>query len=177
MKPSLFCLIDLQEKLVPAMSERAEALIQRSGKALQAARLLQIPVLLTEQYPKGLGSTVPAIASCAPGLPVLEKTSFSAFGAAGFDAMVVGHRARRLILAGIEAHVCVRQTCLDALARGLEVRLLADCTESRSVRDRDLALRELEQKGVEIIGFEAWAFGEMRDAKHPAFKAISALVR
>ncbi len=177
MKPSLFCLIDLQEKLVPAMGDRAESLIARSTKALQAARLLQLPVVLTEQYPKGLGHTLAAIADHAQGLPLLEKTTFSAFGAAGFEELLLQHRTRRLVIAGIEAHVCVRQTCLDALSRGMEVVLLADCTESRAIRNRDLAWRELESKGVEILSFEAWIFAEMRDAKHPSFKAISALVR
>ncbi len=177
MKPSLFCLIDLQEKLVPAMGDRAESLILRSTKSLQAARLLQLPVVLTEQYPKGLGRTIAAIVEHAQGLPLLEKTSFSAFGAPGFEELLLQNRTRHLVIAGIEAHVCVRQTCLDALSRGIEVSLLADCTESRSVRDRDLAWRELENKGVEVLSFEAWAFAALRDAKHPAFKAVSALVR
>lgn len=169
---SLLCVIDVQERLVPAVMDGA-AVVERCRRLAEGARLLGVPTILTEQYPKGLGVTVPELASVLP--PPLEKLSFSCRGAAGFAA-AVPDGVGQMVLCGLETHVCVAQTALDLLAEGYGVFLATDAISSRHPHDRDTALRRLERAGVVPTTTEAVLFEWCRSAADPQFQAIRRLV-
>ncbi len=124
--------IDVQESFRPHIADFAE-LAARVALVAHAARLLDVPVVVTEQYPKGLGHTAPEIAAVLPeGFEPVEKTAFSSCGAQAFVSRLEEAGARQVLLCGIEAHVCVNQTAHDLLALGLQVHLLTDCVSSRA---------------------------------------------
>ena len=174
---SLLCIVDIQEKLIGAMEAPQETL-KRSKIMVEAARALGIPMIATEQYPRGLGPTLPEIVELfAEGTPVIEKTSFSCFGAEEFRNAVTASPAADLILIGIESHVCVLQTALDALALGKTVYLVEDCVDSRYASDKASALTLLREKGVRILTSEMLLFQLLGTASHPCFKTISKLIR
>ncbi len=173
----VFLLIDMQERLVPAMS-RAPETIARQQLLLKACPLLGVPVLVSEQYPQGLGGTVPELRELLPAdTRTIAKTSFSCFDDAAFVRHLEEIGARTLVIAGCEAHVCVFQTAVDAVARGLECVCIADAVASRRDGERILALENLRSRGVWTVGAESWIFACMRSSGHPEFKAISKLVR
>ncbi len=174
---SLLVLIDMQERLVPAM-DRSAAAVARQALALDGARELGLRVLATEQYPQGLGATLPELAARFPAnTRVVAKTSFSCFGEERFRDAVRASGATTLLLAGCEAHVCVQQTLLDARAAGLKVVLLADAVTSRHPENVALALALARDAGAMVTGVESALFALLGDAKNPAFKAVSRLVR
>ena len=169
--------IDLQERLVPAMSD-FEPCGNRVEMLLKGAVELKLDTIITEQYPKGLGATLPRFAELLPeGTPIIAKTGFSAFEEPAFRTALGSRSRKTLIFCGIESHVCVLQSVLDALARGFAVCLAADAVASRKTSDRDLALQAARAAGATVVSSEALLFMMLRDAKNPAFKAISKLVR
>ena len=111
--------VDIQERLLPAIFEK-ERVVQNAVRLIQGAAVLQVPIFATEQYRKGLGATVPEVAAAIPGFAPMEKLAFSACGADGFVAALKAKKVSDVILCGIEAHVCVTQTCLDLLDEGLQ---------------------------------------------------------
>ena len=170
-------MIDLQERLVPAMSGAA-AVLDRCGLLLRGAAELGMDVIVTEQYPKGLGPTLPEIAGLLPAnTPVIAKTGFSVFAEPAFRTELQSRRRRTLIVAGIEAHVCVYQSITDALERGFRVVAAADAVTSRRPADAEAALAQSGRLGAEILSAEAILFLLLGDAAAPHFKAISRLVR
>ena len=170
-------LIDMQERLVPAMSAAAEC-VNRQKVLLEAAKVLKLDVLVSEQYPAGLGNTVGEIKAVLPeNTPAIAKTSFSCFGESAFVAALEAKKRKSLIIAGIESHVCVYQTVMDALSRKYEVFVLADAVTSRLEESKKLALSAMRHAGANVINVEAALFLLLRDARHPDFKAISKLVR
>jgi nicotinamidase-related amidase len=169
---SMLCVIDVQERLVPAMSDGVTA-VSRCRRLAEAAGLLGVPIVATEQYRKGLGATVPELAPLLP--PPLEKLSFSCCGADGFLAAIPAG-VGQLVLCGLETHVCVAQTALDLLAAGYAVFLGVDAITSRHACDRDIALRRLEAAGAVPTTSEAILFEWCRSASHPQFQAIRKLV-
>ena len=174
---SLLVLIDMQEKLLRAMTD-AGACSARCGLLLQAASAFGMPVIVTEQYPKGLGPTVPELAEKLPaGSPVIEKGAFSCFGEPLFVEAVEKAAPESLILCGIEAHVCAAQTALDAANRGMNVFAVRDAMTSRHVPDRESAFSLLQANGVQVLSAETLLFMLLRTSKHPAFKEISRLVK
>ena len=166
--------IDVQDKLT-AKIPGADAVIRNIGFLIDCARLLGIPVQATEQYPKGLGPTVAELARRLPDRP--DKVAFSCCAVP--SVVETFHRAARpkVLLAGIETHVCVQQTALDLLALGFRVFLAADAVASRYAIDRDQALRRLEQVGAIITTSEAAVFEWVGAAGTPQFKEISRLVK
>ena len=167
--------IDMQERLLPVI-EASEQIIRRCRFLLQAARLLAVPVVITEQYPRGLGATVEPLHSVADDAVVLEKLRFSAAEvlqtAGGLQPSV-----RQLVLTGIETHICVQQTALDLVAAGWDVVLAADATGSRHPSDKSIAVDRLRMAGVTVSSAEAIAFEWCETAEHPSFRQLSALVR
>ncbi len=166
--------IDVQEKLMVKIPQ-ASALVRDIGFLVDVARLLDMPVQATEQYPKGLGPTVAELARRLPNRP--DKTGFSC---CAIPRIVEAfHRAARpkIVLAGIEAHVCVLNTALDLLARQFRVYIAADAVASRYLIDREFALRRLEQAGAILTTVETCAFEWIGGSNHPQFKAISALIQ
>jgi nicotinamidase-related amidase len=169
---SVLCVVDVQERLVPAMAD-GEGVVARCRRLVEGALLLGVPMVATEQYRKGLGPTVPSLAERLP--PPLEKLSFSCCGGAGFAA-AIPPAARQVVLCGLETHVCVAQTALDLLAQGYAVFLAVDAITSRHAIDRDVALRRLEASGAVPTTSEAILFEWCRTAAHPEFQAVRKLV-
>ena len=169
--------VDLQEKLAPAMSEFEEC-ANRVEMLLKGAAELKLDTIATEQYPKGLGATLPRFAGLLPpGTPVVAKTGFSVFEEPAFRTALAASTRKTLVFCGIESHVCVLQSVFDALERGFKVCLAADAVTSRKPSDRELALEAARAAGALVVSSEALLFMMLRDAQNPAFKAISKLVR
>src|SRR5438876_6656358 len=153
----------------------AAGLVRDVGFLIDAARLLDMPVQATEQYPKGLGPTVPDLARRLPERP--DKTTFSSCAAPGVVETLRRAARPKVVLAGIEAHVCVLNTALDLLALGFRVYVAADAVASRYPTDREFALRRLEQAGAILTTAEACVFEWIGGASHPQFKAMSTLIQ
>jgi nicotinamidase-related amidase len=170
---SVVLLVDLQERLMPAIYD-GEVVISRSVRLAQAARMLDVPVRATEQYPAGLGPTVAPL-SPYPGA-VLEKTMFSALDDPDFPALLpIG--SSEVIIAGCEAHVCVLQTALGLLAEGHRVVVVADAIGSRDPADKALAIDRARQDGAEIVSTEMVLFEWLRDSRHPKFREVQRLLK
>lgn len=176
-KRTALAVIDMQESFrgpIPDFDEIAA----RVARVVEGARLLGVPVVVTEQYPKGLGRTAAEIRSVLPeGFEPIEKTAFSSCGAQEFAARLESAGARQVLLCGIEAHVCVNQTAHDLLASGYQVHLLADCISSRSPQNRQVGLDKMRQSGALPSSTEMALFELMRDARHEQFKAIQKLIK
>lgn len=175
-KPLALVMVDLQERLLPVM-HGWDPLLSRVALLVSGARLLELPILVTEQYPKGLGPTVERLSRALRPFAPFEKTSFSCFGAPGFLEALKATGCRRVALFGIEAHVCVRQTARDLLLDGFSVDLVEDAVSSRSPLDLDVGKRRMIADGARPLTVEMLLFEAMGDAKHPAFKEISKLVK
>ena len=167
--------IDVQEKLFH-MVIRHEAVERDILFMLDAARVVNIPILATEQYPKGLGSTIPSVASKLT-RPVPDKVTFSCCGNPEVVNCFKREVRPKLILVGIETHVCVQQTALDLLTQGFQVFVPVDAVSCRYPLDHHTALRRMEQAGVVLTTVEALAFELVGTAGTPEFKAISKLVQ
>jgi nicotinamidase-related amidase len=166
--------IDVQEKLVPLIP-RADCLLRNIVFLIDGARILSMPVQATEQYPKGLGPTVSELADRLPERP--EKVAFSC---CAIPLVVEGFRAAKrdkIMLAGIETHVCVQQTALDLLGLDFRVYVAADAVASRSTLDHERALHRMERAGAIITTSEAAVFEWIGAAGTPQFKDISRLVQ
>jgi nicotinamidase-related amidase len=171
---SVLVVVDVQDRLLAKMPT-ADSLVRNTTFLLDVARLLEIPAVATEQYPKGLGPTTAEIARRLPeGLP--SKTAFSCCGAAGFLRDLRGLGRCNVALTGMETHVCVSHTAFDLLEAGFTVFLIADAVGSRSAQDHEIAIRRLVRAGAVETTAEAAAFEWIGDAAHPQFKAVSRLV-
>jgi len=173
-------LIDLQERLMPAMTG-GDAVIANVRILASAAARLGVPVTVTEQYPRGLGATVAAVADAVPDAPRLPKLAFSAAGDAGIAARIA-EIARvqgrdEIVIAGVEAHVCVLQSALGLRAQGLRVAVVADATASRRPASAEAALARLAQAGVSIVTTEMVVFEWLGAAGTDDFKALSQAIR
>ena len=166
-------LIDLQERLMPAIHD-SEVVVARAVRLAEAARLLEVPIRATEQYPVGLGPTVPPLAAYPQA--VLTKTTFSATAAPGFDELLPAG-VSQIVVAGCEAHVCVLQTVLGLLPRGHRVLLAADAVGSRDPDDRAAAIARAGRHGAEIVTSEMVLFEWLRDAQHPKFREVQKLLK
>ena len=174
---SVLAVVDLQQKLMPVISG-GENIINRTALLLQGADKLGLDVLVSEQYPKGLGNTVPELATwLSENTPVIAKTSFSVFGSEEFCAELGKRKRDVLIFCGIESHVCLLQSVLDARERGYEVIVASDAVMSRKFSDCHAALEMMRSMGVSVVSTESILFMLLRNAAHPAFKAISKLVK
>lgn len=170
--------IDIQSKLVPTI-HAAERLIARSAFLIKAARYMQVPITVTEQYPKGLGPTDTALmALCGTETPVFAKTAFSALKDDAIRAHVTRDPARKdLVLIGMEAHVCVLQTAMDGLAAGFNLFVVEDAIGSRSPHDPPLATARLRQAGAQIVSAEMVFFELLERSGTDAFKALSPMLK
>lgn len=166
--------VDVQEKLMERIRDR-ERLLANAVQLVQGAKTLGIPVWATEQYPKGLGSTLPPLAELIPHRP--EKMDFHCCAVPELLEQLYGRRIRHVTLVGIEAHVCVAQTALELLKLGFYVQVPADAVGSRHAIDWEFALRRLENAGVIVSTSEAALFEWMETADHPKFKEISTLIK
>ncbi len=173
---SQLLLVDMQQRLVPAMANATE-LIAACGNLLRAAGALGIPVLASEQYRKGLGDTIADLMDLAPGMPRFEKLEFSCYANPALRDALIDAGRPQVILAGIEAHVCVLQTGLELLAGGFQVFVAADAVASRRPESRSLALARLERAGAVPISVEMALFEWLRTAADTDFRNVSRLIR
>lgn len=168
--------IDLQEKLVPAMANPA-ALISQAGKLIAGCQLLGVPVLVTEQYRKGLGATVPEIKEAiSNAVCVEEKLKFSAC-IERIREQLVQRQVRSVLVCGIETHVCVLQTCLDLMQAGFVTAVAVDAVDSRRPADREAAVLRMTQAGVIPTTVESALLELVHEAGTDRFKAILPLIR
>eukprot|EP00075_Anas_platyrhynchos_P013090 XP_027302343.1 isochorismatase domain-containing protein 1 isoform X1 [Anas platyrhynchos] len=172
---TVFFCCDMQERFRPAIKYFGD-IISVGQRLLQGARLLGIPVIVTEQYPKGLGSTVQEIDLTGAKL-VLPKTKFSMVLPEVEAALADIPGVRSVVLFGVETHVCIQQTALELIGRGLEVHIVADATSSRSMMDRMFALERLARTGIIVTTSEAILLQLVADKEHPKFKEIQNLIK
>ena len=165
--------VDVQEAFRPAVLGFDEV-AANVAVLVRGARVLGLPVLVTEQYPQGLGRTVPEVAGHLDGIEPIEKVCFSAAQAEGFAGAL---DRDQVLLCGIEAHVCVNQTAEDLLADGREVHVAADAVTSRTAANRDLGLHKMERSGAIVTSVETALFELLGRAGTPEFKEVQALIR
>jgi hypothetical protein len=174
---TIVSLIDVQQRLYSAIPS-AEVCLPKQKLMLNAATELEVDVIITEQYPKGLGATIPELMDlCLPKWSILEKSSFSCFRSSDFRKTMKVKPVKSIALMGVESHVCVQQTAFDALNSGLDVYLLVDACASRNQCDMDIAVANMRQNGIIVTTVEAFIFGLLRDSAHPKFRTISKLIR
>lgn len=166
--------IDMQEKLWPTISGR-DSLLARVKFGVESAKILGLPVIGTEQYPKGLGRTIAPLQSMLD--ECWAKTCFSVVGEPSVADRLDQPGLRKLLLLGIEAHVCVQQSAFDLLGSGFHVFVAADGVGSRREEDRERALRRMESAGITLTTVESAVFEWVEDSRHPDFKRISAMVK
>jgi nicotinamidase-related amidase len=164
--------IDVQEAFRPAVDGFA-AMVARAAVLARGARVLDLPVVSTEQYPKGLGPTVPELADALGGAEPLPKVVFSACRADGFDLGA----ADQAVVCGIEAHVCVSQTVHDLIDQGLTVHVPVDAVASRRPQDREAGLRKMERAGAVLTSVETALLELVGRAGTPEFKAVQELIK
>ncbi len=176
---STLVIIDIQTRLTAAMPTKVLARLKRNTSLLiKAAGLLEIPVLVTEQYPEGLGPIEPEIVEILPeNTPRFEKTCFSCAGADNFLEHLNNIGRKQVILTGIEAHVCVLQTAIDLLVEDYNVFVVIDGVCSRHRENYETTLQRMRQAGVITCNAESVLFEWLRNANHEHFKTLSALVR
>lgn len=168
--------IDIQGKLFPHMSDK-EALIKKCILLIEGLNVLEVPLVITEQYPKGLGVTVEEISSRLPEVPVIEKMAFSCCDEPALQQETVLQNHHTVIVCGIESHVCVMQTVVDLLSAGYMVVVVEDCISSRNQEDKRVALERMRDEGAVITTCESILFELARVSGTEEFKAISRLVK
>ncbi|MBD3392057.1 MAG: isochorismatase family protein [Chitinivibrionales bacterium] len=178
LRPDTACLlvIDMQEKFAPAI-QSFDAVAGSAAKLMTACRALGVPVIATEQYPRGLGRTIAPIRDLLGGNAPLEKTAFSCTGAEGFAERLQETGADTVVVCGIETHVCVNQTVHALLDQGLCVHVVADAVGSRHAGDHDVALRKMDLAGAVLATVEMSLFELLGDAGHERFREIQKLVK
>jgi nicotinamidase-related amidase len=174
---TVLAVTDMQEGFRSVISDFAET-AARIALVAHAARVLNVPVVVTEQYPKGLGHTANEImAVLPPDLKVIEKTAFSSCGASTFEAELERAQALHVLVCGIEAHICVNQTAHDLMERGYRVHLLTDCITARAEHNKQVGLAKMRLSGALPSSTEMALFELMRDARHEQFRAIQKLIK
>ncbi len=168
--------IDVQEKLLPAI-HGSDGVADKAVILIKAARVLGLPILWAEQYPKGLGPTVERLSAALDGLKPVSKTAFSCLREPAFAEALGESGRRKLLMTGIETHVCVQQTALDALSQGYEAFVCRDATGSRAAIEHDAALARMASKGVDLVTVESALFELLGEARTPEFKEILPLIR
>ncbi len=164
-------IVDMQERLLPVIHDH-EDIIANTRLLIHAARVLNLPVIATTQYSRGLGPTHPRILDLIETSPAIDKLTFSCFGAADFTPALAALGRRTLLLCGVEAHICVLQTGIDALTSGYSVHLITDATGSRTPRNADLGRRRLGQAGATLSSAEMAIYEALGASGTPEFKSL-----
>ena len=177
LKDSFLLIIDIQERLVSVMPEDEQTLvIKQAGVLLQASIALEIPLAITEQYPKGLGATESSLLAFSPEVSTIGKTCFSCADADEFMTSLRSSHRRSVVLMGMETHICVLQTALALQGQGYQVFVVEDAVSSRTQENKQNALHRMRQAGVIITNTESVLFEWLADAKHPEFRTLSKLI-
>ena len=173
---TILIVVDAQGRLARVVAE-SETAIERLCILVKGAKLLGVPTLLTAQAPEKIGHTIPEIASLLPEQADLPRITFSIWRDQAVRQAVQALSRKQMLLCGFEAHICLYQSAMDLLAQGFEVYLVTDAVSSRRLSDKSTALAELLACGVHLTTVEMALFTLMRDAQHPAFRAVSALIK
>lgn len=169
-------IIDVQEKLLAVMQDK-EKIVENILKLIDFAKIIDLPIVLTEQYPKGLGSTIKQIKDKIPEIVPIEKTVFNCFAAEGFKEKLETNNISTIIITGIESHVCVSQTALDALDHNMQVCVISDATSSRTLENHRIGLERMRDNGIIIASTEMLIFELLKDAKTKEFKEAQPLLK
>jgi len=172
---TVLAVVDVQEKLARVMPDRT-ALEDALGRLIRGAAVLELPVLWVEQNPDGLGPTVAALAKLLPGRPIVKR-SFSCCGAPAFMEALAATGRKQVLLAGIEAHICIWQTTAELRAAGYAVEVPADATASRTALNKEVALERIRAAGAGVTSVETALFELLGAAEGPKFKAILRIVK
>lgn len=175
-KTASLLIVDIQENLAPVMAEPRQVL-RNASLLLQAAARLAVPVTISEQYPKGLGHTMGELLALAPQGVVCEKLHFSCAAEPAMLSRLQGFARPQVVVAGIEAHVCVLQTCLGLKEQGFDVFVVADACSSRKQANHDLAMARLAAAGVSVVSTEMVVFEWLHVAGTDSFKDLIKLVK
>jgi nicotinamidase-related amidase len=173
---TVLVVVDVQEKLFPAIYEK-ELLLENVTRLVRGAALLEVPVLVTEQNPAGLGQTLPELAALLPGFNPVPKFTFSCLGEPVFRRALEATGRREVLLAGIESHVCVYQTACHLMAAGYSVSVISDAVSSRTKANRKVGLRAMQMAGARPSSVEMALFELLVVARGPVFKEIIRLVK
>lgn len=171
----LSIMVDIQERLVPVMHD-PDRLISTASALAHGLNLLKIPMVLSEQYPKGLGQTA-SVFSDIPWTHQIEKNTFSCFGQPKLQETIDQYCPSALILFGIESHICLYQTAQDALQKKIPTVIIEDSCQSRKLSDHSRAMQNLQLQGAELLSTEMLLFMLMHSSKHPKFREISGLIK
>ena len=167
---------DIQGNLAQLMHDR-EALFKNVGIMIEGVKALDIPILWIEQYPRGLGPTVPEVASHLDGYEPLPKKTFSSFKNEAINSRFESFNRNQVLLTGIETHVCVYQSAMDLIARGFETYVVCDAVSSRTPLNKQIGLDNIARAGGHITSVEMALFGLLKVAEGEAFKKIIKLVK
>lgn len=173
---TVLVIIDLQGKLWNVMDEK-EALLENAIKLIKGLRILEVPIILTEQNPKGLGPTLDEITRIVPETRPVPKFSFNCCLNDEFMRDLTGLKRKQILICGIEAHICVYQTSLELLKQGYEVQVVADSVSSRIIRNRDIALSRLQSEGAKLTVTEMAQYELMQTSENPKFKELLKVIK
>lgn len=173
---SVCLVIDIQEKLFPHMQDR-EQLVLNCEKLIRGLSVLDVPFIVSEQYPKGLGVTIDPVKNLIPNFHPLEKISFSCCGDDKFNSALKNTGRKNVIICGIEAHVCVLQTVLDLAEQDYKPVVIENCISSRKLNDKLVAVERMRQAGGVISTFESILFELCQRAGTDIFKQISKIIK
>lgn len=173
---SCLMVIDVQEKLVPAMADPVSFVVN-CKKLMEAAKILSVPVIVTEQYPQGIGHTVPELTSVIPPSGAVTKNTFSAAIEPDVADRIAKVDKKQFLVIGTEAHVCVMQTALSLKAQGYDVYVVADAVGSRTQKNIDLAMDRLRQNGIFVVSTEMVIFEWLVRAGTPDFKMMQPIIK
>lgn len=175
-RTSALLIVDIQERLLPAVRD-GETVVANTSVLLKAATALNVPILASQQYPRGIGSLVPAIAERIPAGATLDKLHFSCLSDADFSRRFSNLGRTQAIVAGLESHVCVLQTVEELLERQCDVFVVADAVSSRTAASYDFALRRMQAAGAHVVTTEMVVFEWLGVAGTPVFRELSKLIR
>ncbi len=173
---SVLIIVDVQEKLFPLIKKK-EKLIKNINILLKIFSHLKLPIIISEQYPSGLGKTIPEVNISSAKIIKIEKTTFSCWKDSKFKNNLSSLSKKQIILCGVETHICVLQTCMDLLNNSFEVFVSEDTVNSRSKENHFLGIERMRLKGIEIVNTEMILFELLEDSKHRDFKELSKLIR
>lgn len=168
--------VDVQEKLFPLISGK-ERVLENIRRLIQFARIIGLPIVLTEQYPKGLGSTLREIKDLVPDVQPIEKIEFSCFGSKEFKETIKLLNAETLIIVGIETHICIMQTAIEGLKEGFKVCVVNDATSSRNLEDKEVAVERLRDNGVIVASTEMLIYELLKKAGTQEFRETLKIIK
>lgn len=173
---TVLLIVDIQDKLAVVMKER-EKVVRNNLHLVELAKMIRLPVMVTEQYPKGLGATVPEIREALPSYRPVEKMTFDCCGQPAFLEELKGHQKKNVVLTGMETHICVLQTCIGLLKGGINVHVVQDAICSRTKENWKTGMEFMRDAGAVVTCTETVLFQLLKVAGTEEFKAISKRIK